>query len=210
MSIPPRPSRRERQAQATRQDITAAARRLFVERGYAATSVAQIAEEAGVAVQTIYDSLGSKRAIALTLVDLIDEAGGVQEMVPVIMAETDPRQLVGHQVHLTRLLNERFNDLLRILRSTAPLEPDVAVVLAEGYRRHRSGAEQVVSRLDAMSALRPGLAPDIAAAFMAELTSEETYQALTQVYGWSWEECEQRTTAALQRLLLAGPTTDSA
>lgn len=210
MSNPARSTRRERQAQATRRDIIAAARRLFAERGYAATSVAQIAEEAGVAVQTIYDSLGSKRAIALALVDLIDEEGGVLEMIPVIMGEIDPRRLVGHQVHLNRLLNERCDDLLRVLRATAPLEPDVAAVLSEGYGRQRSGAKQVVSRLAAMGALQPDLAPDVAAAYMAVLTSGETYETFTQVYGWSWDECEQRTTATLQRLLLPVSSTDCA
>src|SRR5947209_6961826 len=124
MSVPPRPSRRQRQAEATRQDIIAAARRLIAERGYAATSVAHI-----------------------------DEEGGVREMIPVIMAETDPRRLVGHQVHLTRLLNERCDDLLHVLRATAPLEPDVAAVLTEGYGRHQSGAKHVVTRLDVLGAL---------------------------------------------------------
>ena len=52
--------RRERMALETRRDIVQAARRLFAERGYAQTSVNDIAAEAGVALQTIYARLGSK------------------------------------------------------------------------------------------------------------------------------------------------------
>src|SRR5438270_10858357 len=115
MSIPTRSTRRERQAQATRRDIITAARRLFAERGYAATSVAQIAHEAGVAVQTIYDSLGSKRAILLAMLDRVDELGGVPELIPRLMSETDPRLLIALTVRLSRTLHERSAELLRVL-----------------------------------------------------------------------------------------------
>ena len=59
----PKPSldRRERMAQQTRGEILTAARRLFAQRGYAATSIGDIANEADVAVQTIYARPGSKR-----------------------------------------------------------------------------------------------------------------------------------------------------
>ena len=72
-----RPNRREVAAAETRREILRAARRLFAERGFASTSVQQIAEESGVAVQTIYSSIGSKAALVLALNDLIDEEAGV-------------------------------------------------------------------------------------------------------------------------------------
>ena len=72
--------RREQMAQQTRGDILRAARRLFAERGYAATSINDIAEEAGVAIQTIYARLGSKRGMLLALIDLIDEEAGVEPL----------------------------------------------------------------------------------------------------------------------------------
>jgi AcrR family transcriptional regulator len=51
---------RERRSQLTREEILLTARRLFAERGYARTSVRDIAREAGVSPQTVYDSIGSK------------------------------------------------------------------------------------------------------------------------------------------------------
>ena len=44
--------------------IVEAASRLFLESGYHATSIGQIATEAGVAVQTIYNTIGSKRDLS--------------------------------------------------------------------------------------------------------------------------------------------------
>ncbi|HEX7739487.1 MAG TPA: helix-turn-helix domain-containing protein, partial [Marmoricola sp.] len=57
---PHRPNRREVAAAATREEVLRAARRLFVEHGYAATTINQVAAEAGVAVQTVYSSVGGK------------------------------------------------------------------------------------------------------------------------------------------------------
>ena len=71
------PSLRERQAQLTRDEILKAARRLFAERGYAKTSVRDVAEAAGVSAQTVYDSIGSKQALVARLNDLIDAEAGV-------------------------------------------------------------------------------------------------------------------------------------
>src|SRR5690349_9272092 len=65
-----RRTRGERLAQASRREILEAAHRLFVERGYVATSVPAIAAEAGVAVQTIYNTVGSKREVLGGVVEL--------------------------------------------------------------------------------------------------------------------------------------------
>ena len=68
---------RERRAQLTRDEILRAARRLFAERGYARTSVRDIAKAAGVSAQTVYDSVGSKQALVARLNDHIDQEANV-------------------------------------------------------------------------------------------------------------------------------------
>src|SRR5205823_3275642 len=80
------------QAQQTRRDIVDAARRLFAERGYSVTSVKDIAAEAGVSVQTVYDSVGRKPELLVALNDAIDESARVGEIVGQALAEgtTDP------------------------------------------------------------------------------------------------------------------------
>jgi AcrR family transcriptional regulator len=116
----------------TRREILRAARQLFTEHGFAGTSVQQIAEEAGVAVQTIYSSVGSKSALVLALGDLIEEEADAPRDNAEIPQQTDPRQLIATGVHLTRQLNERCGDILEVLFSAAPADPDAAALAAEG------------------------------------------------------------------------------
>ena len=66
------------------------ARQLFAEHGYANTSVQQIAEESGVAVQTIYSSVGTKAALLLALNGLIDEEAGIGPLAAELGAEKGP------------------------------------------------------------------------------------------------------------------------
>ena len=132
-----RPNRREVAAAETRREILRAARRLFAAHGYAGTSLQQIAEESGVAVQTIYSSVGSKAALVLALNDLIDEEAGVAQLGAGVRAETDPPTMIAKAIHLTRQLNERCGDLLQVLLSAAPAEPDVAAAFADGMRLAR-------------------------------------------------------------------------
>src|SRR5215207_8166992 len=89
---------RARQAAETRRRVVDAAARLFLRHGYAATSINSIAAEAGVAVQTVYASMRTKREILETVIQLAvrGEEGEVSlaESVPwrEIEAEADPRQ----------------------------------------------------------------------------------------------------------------------
>ena len=129
----------------TRRDILQTARRLFAERGYAATSVNDIAEEASVAVQTIYARLGSKRGIVMALLELIDEEAGVREAAAAIAAGSTPADVLRTQNRLTRDLQERCGDIVGALIAAAALEPEVEQVVAEGLRRHRHHALRVLT-----------------------------------------------------------------
>ena len=62
-------NRRAVQADATRSDVVAAARELFLARGYVRTSLNAVAAQAGVAVQTIYNSVGNKAAVLAAVLD---------------------------------------------------------------------------------------------------------------------------------------------
>src|SRR3954451_9613741 len=90
-----RSSRREQQAQQTREEILRAARRLFAERGYTRTSVRDVADAAGVSPQTVYDSIGSKPALVARLNDLIDEEAGIAQIAQAVSQWTDPLQVVA-------------------------------------------------------------------------------------------------------------------
>lgn len=197
-----RPNRRDVAAAATRREILRTARRLFAEHGFAGTSVQRIAEEAGVAVQTIYSSVGSKPTLVLALGDLIDEEADLPRLNAEIAQQTEPRQLIAIGVRLTRQLNERCGDILEVLFSAASAEPDAAALVAEGMRRHDLGASHAAQRLAALGALAPDMTQERAAAVFSMMTSPVSWRQLTQRAGWSFDEAEIWLTASLARLLL--------
>src|SRR6478609_8377240 len=132
--------RRAVQAEQTRIEIVDAARRQFALTGYAGTSVKDIAAAAGVSVQTVYDSIGSKADLVRRLNDLIDVEAGVGEIAMTIPTATDPVVLARVPAQITRRIVERCGDILRACLDGSRVEPDLAHVVDEGGRRHRAGA----------------------------------------------------------------------
>jgi AcrR family transcriptional regulator len=197
-----RPNRREVAAAETRREILRAARQLFSERGVGNTSVQQIAQEAGVAVQTIYGSVGSKTALVLALNDLIDEEAGVAELAAELFGEPDPAHMIAKGVHLTRQLNERCGDLIGVMLSAEPADPDAAAAVADGTRRHEEGANAMAERLGALDVLRDDMTPAQAAAAFSMMTSPASWRQLTQSAGWTFDESEAWLTTSLNQLLL--------
>ncbi len=201
--------RREQQAAETRRLIVDAARRLFAIRGYGATSIAAIAEEAGVAVPTIYASVGTKLRLLELLNDRIDDEAGVGELIPQLLACGDPIEMLRLQTLLSRRLNEHAGDLIAALRSAATVEPEMAEPYATGIRRHRDGMRATADRLAQLNALRPNITPASAAALLDIHLSPDTWSALTTGHGLSWDDAEDLTLAALARLLLRCDTRPS-
>jgi AcrR family transcriptional regulator len=197
-----RPNRREVAAAETRREILLTARRLFAEHGYTNTSVHQIAEESGVAVQTIYSSIGPKAALVLALNDLVDAEANVSGLAAEMGQENVPHQLIAKGVHLTRQLNERCGDLIRVLLSAEAAEPEAAAAVADGMRRHQQGANRMANRLGSLGALRAGMNAQHAGAVFAMMTSPANWLQLTQNAGWSFDEAEAWLTDSLSRLLL--------
>lgn len=186
----------------TRQEILEAARRLFAERGYSATSIADIAEEAGVAIQTIYARLDSKPGILIGLLDLIDAEAGVGEAVERIMVATTAKDVLVEGIRLTRAFSERCGDVIGALLAAAGAEPDLGAAVAEGRRRHRGGARQVVDRIASLGGLRDGLSRNHAAALLSVATSYEAWQELVREHKLSWKQAETLLSESLERVLL--------
>jgi AcrR family transcriptional regulator len=197
-----RSTRRDLQAAATRRDILAAGRRLFAERGYAATTMTAIAEAAGAAVQTIYDSVGPKRAILLALLDVMDEEAGVSEFWRRVREAEDPREQLALCVNLTRQFHERCGDVIATLESAAPIERDAADAAREGGRRHRDGTRRLVLEMAAKGVLRSDLPVERAADILGFMTATPMYRQLVDDYGWTLDECEAWLTATVTELLL--------
>lgn len=194
--------RRQKQAAATRQDILAAARKLFADKGYGATSMAAIAREAETAVQTIYDSIGPKHAIILAMVAMIEEEAGVAEARERFATVRSPLEAIAVWVGLTRQFMERTGDVFMTMMIAAPTEPDVAAAWQEANQNHRRGAHHVTAMLERSGALAPGLTADRAGDILAGLTWGTSWQQFTGVYGWSLDQCDEWMNEAIASLLL--------
>jgi len=201
--MPKQPSTlRARQAQLTRDEILGAARRLFAENGYSRTSVRDIAEAAGVSAQTVYDSIGSKQAIVARLNDLIDAEADIATIVGSGVGSDDPGEILAVQARVVRSILEHCGDILRALVSGAAAEPDLALVMAEGHRRHVEGARRIVARLADLDALDPTVSVDAAAATLSATSDVSFALLLADSFGWSIEAIEDWIVATNRKLLL--------
>jgi AcrR family transcriptional regulator len=193
---------RERHAAVTRSLILEVARRRFAEAGYAATAVRPIAEEAGVALQTLYTAFGSKQGLLLALVDTVREQTGGSQTWALIEESDDPLEIIGLAAGIRRRIMEQCGDIVVTFREGAAGDPDVAAAYDEGRRRSREGILHVCARLDALGALRPGLTPKRAADQVAALFAAEIYEELTAPEsGWSPDEYEQWLNDRLREVL---------
>jgi AcrR family transcriptional regulator len=196
-------SLRERRARFTRDEILRAARRLFAERGYAGTSVRDIAKAAGVSAQTVYDSVGSKQALVERLNDLIDDEANVPAIARAAAESGDPSEIAATPARVTRSILENCGDIVRALVSGAAAEPELAAVLEEGHRRHMAGAASMVGLLQKLDALAPSVDPDEAAETLAAIADFRFALVLRESYGWSLDRIENWIAASSRALLLS-------
>jgi AcrR family transcriptional regulator len=202
---PRRLTRRQAQAEQTRDEIISSARHLFATQGYSATTVTAIASHAGVSVQTIYNSVGSKAKIVHQLIEILDEAGGVLEVAERIPATSDPEELLGLAVATSRSINESCADIVTVLFSAAATEPEIRAVRDESRRRHRDGVGRVTRRLHRLGALGAGLDTSTATDILAGLTDPQVARTFVDDYGWTWDQWQSWTTTSLAKLLLRTP-----
>jgi AcrR family transcriptional regulator len=146
-----------------RAHIVESAARLFVEQGYAPTTVGQIASESGVAVQTIYNAVGSKRDLMIRVLGFAAAGDRAPRTVPSFMqeqaeAEPDPRKVIELLVDFWRGGLQLTAPIFEVIRQAAALDPDIAVLETErGQARLRN--YRLAGRLLA-EARRPAGGPD--------------------------------------------------
>jgi AcrR family transcriptional regulator len=177
---------RDRREALTLRTILTAARGLFAAHGYARTPIRHIAQEAGVAPQTVYAHFGSKAGVLGGLVDLLDDEAGIPDLVAESVAMTDPAELLGLLARVNRQVMQRCGDIIAILRSGAAVEPDIAATQAEGLRRNRLGAQTIIERIRHAGADTDPRSVDIVMALM----STEIYDRLVGDAGWSPDDYE--------------------
>jgi AcrR family transcriptional regulator len=200
---------RRAKAAATRVRIVEAAARLFVENGYAATTVPEIAAAAGVAVETVYRSAAGKAGLLAHAVRAA-VAGGVERSdIPVaerpairrIIEEADPVRQLRLYAGTQPGIWSRVGPLLRVLDAAADGDPSLAALREQLADERRSGLRAGLGRLlHQRGALRQGLTADRAGDVVYAVCAPATYDALVRDCGWSEDEYR----AWLTQTLVAG------
>ncbi len=201
--------RRREAAIATRRAVLDAARALFVERGYVATTIDAIATRAEVSSETIYATFGNKRAVLSALVD-VSIAGGTeappvldQDWVQAMREEPDPHRRLSILAGNGRSILERRAEIDDVVRGAAAADPEIAALRQVGIEQRYHGQRELLRIVAGSTAFRDGLDLDAAADIVCAIGSPETYRLLVVDRGWSPSRFERWYGETLDRLLLA-------
>ena len=199
---------RQARAQETRRAIVDAARDLFVEHGFVATSIDAIAAAAGVGRATVFAVFGGKPALLKAAYDSAfgegdDRTPLVQrpEAQPVL-AESDPRRYLAAYVSLIAGIFARVAPIHEVVRAAAAADPEVAAVWERIGRERLNGSRRIVTHLEERGGLRAGLDPSTTADLVWVLNDPGTYHMLVHRRGWSPADYERKLTDMLVRQLL--------
>jgi AcrR family transcriptional regulator len=190
--------------------VVDAARALFVERGYQATTIDAISDRADVPPATVYRLFSSKLGILKALLD-VSIAGDDQPValperpeITALAGEADPAALIAGFAGVTAAINARGSDVFRILASAADSDPAAAELLADVQRQRARGQGQIARALARAGALPPGLRERDAADLIHALMSPELYRLLVVDRSWSASRYEQWLTTTLTAQLTRG------
>ena len=187
-------TRRREQAARTRARIVEVAGRLFVERGYAGTTIPAIAGEAGVAVETVYRSASGKAGLLADAVRAAVAGGAERAEVPVperpairrIKEEPDPvRQLQLYAATQPGIWS-RVGPLLRVLDAAANSDASLVEVRERIAADRRSGLRDGLGRmLEQRGVLRDGVTAERAGDIVYTVCGQASYLALVGDCGWT-------------------------
>ena len=192
-----RPDKRAERSRRTREKVIKAARELFVAQGYGATSLQEVADRAGVAVQTIYFVFGNKRTLFKDVVDTSiagdAEPGATMDREwfrAACAAPTAADQLRAH-VRGTREILGRIAPIMPLIAAAAATDPQIAAQWPDGpdprYTVQHAAAQALADKPD----VRPDVSVAMAADLLFGLLSPQLYLLFVQDRGWSpdsWEK----------------------
>lgn len=192
MAARSKPGVREAKAAQTRERMLAAAQALFVERGYTAATMQAIARRAEVAVQTLYFTFETKRAILKELLDL--QVAGDTAPLATLDRPWVAEALAADAPGMLRLLVEasaeihaRVAPLLEVVRSAAATDPEIAELWRTNISQRHTVVMVFAGALAAKAALRSDLTAVRAADIALAILAPETYHLLTRERGWTAE-----------------------
>lgn len=196
-----RSPRREDAAAATREAILSHARELFLRRGYAATTVPEIARAAQVATQTVYASAGGKAAMFTELLEpAINDPIAAEAMTAARQAE-DPERVLELCATAARCGQERYWDIVYGLMRRPPDDELAQQAVGNVTAKCMEALDVIAQRLNDLGALEPGLSPDRAADILWFYFGPGAWSSLVGDRGWTFDQAEQWLLQAARREL---------
>jgi AcrR family transcriptional regulator len=206
-------SRRRAAADQNRDAVVQSARAQFLDRGYTATTMAAIAEDAGVALDTVYALVGAKPALFRLLIELAISGQRMpvpaddREYVQSIHSEHDPLTKIRIYAHAVTEIQSRLAPLFRVLQEAARSEPDLAALWTEIANRRATNMRRFVADVvgnDHTRTLPGDLTLDEAADLVWATNGSEFFLLLVDERGWPLERFERRLVEIWTNLLI-GP-----
>jgi AcrR family transcriptional regulator len=202
--------RRRAQAEATRRDVLSAAQRLFEQQGYATTTMAQIAEQAGVALKTVYLAFETKSGLLRTLWNLLlrgdedERPVGERDWYLAVLEENDPERRLRLNAQNSANGKRRLSGILEVIRSAAAVDPEIAALWQRIEGDYHANQRAIVERLAGRGDLRPDLDIDHATDILWTINHPNNWQLLVVDRGWTPDQYERWTgdTACAQLLAL--------
>lgn len=201
-----RPSRRDVQAAATRDDIVEAATRLMLDGGYILTSISAIAREANVAVQTIYNSIGNKAELLSVVLDRLAVGPEAPALEPDVLrfrvAQARTRsQVITVMTDWFVEVNQRTARINQVINQAASVDRDIAEWDERRSARRLHNYGEAASSLRVLHGLRSGLSDPEAAAALWSIGHPQIYRSLVVDIGWSADAYRQWVKTSLTALL---------
>ena len=202
-------SRRQAQANETRRHILDAARKLFMERGYAGATAEAIAAEAGVAAQTIYAIFKNKKKILVSLMN-VSSPTGEEDHLPVhersgaqaVARETDQRRQLRMFADIVAYNLYQVAVIFEIMMDAAKIEPDFARTVEKLQKQRLEHMTLAIQQIAVNGPFRENMDEARARDTVWTLTSGEVFLLLTRERGWSKEQYADWLADMLIRALL--------
>jgi AcrR family transcriptional regulator len=191
--------RRRAQAEATRRDILVAAQQLFEQQGYPATTMAQVAGEAGVSLKTVYLAFATKSGLLRTLWNFLlrgddeDRPVAEQDWYRQVLDEPDPERRLRLNAHNSTLGKQRISGILEVIRNAAPTDSEIASLWQRIQAEYHANQRAIVEPLGTQNQLRKGLDVDRATDILWTINHPNTWQLLVVDRGWTFAQYEQWT-----------------
>jgi AcrR family transcriptional regulator len=203
-------TRRSRRSEQTRARIVAAAGRLFVERGYPATTIEAVADAADVSVETVYVRFRNKRNLLDSYLDaaIVGDAEAVplldRSAVRAATDEHDPNGRVELLAELMAGVLERTAPVQRVIAGAVAVDRTLDELLAEDDRRRRRTHMAFVDMLREVGGLRGDLSADEAVDTLSGLANPDTYRFLTTRRGFTAMRYQRWLADSMTHVLLPG------